>query len=171
MQWRSGTPFAKRCSGGLGRHLLSDDLAEKNKRCAVGSHLFVEFGPHTPPGLLSVTSTIPFRGTGQKTPAIARWWRGPQRPRPLGASERSDPGGTGPNGLTQATLLTQTRPGQRLRKTPGSDTVAYALTDLQLKRLRSIPRCLAPRGISRTSSRLAWDQSKVKVYVPITGAV
>ena len=41
--------------------------------------------------------------------ALARWCAGPQRPRPLGASERSDPGGTGPNGLTQATLLTQTR--------------------------------------------------------------
>ena len=44
-----------------------------------------------------------------KIPALARWCAGPQRPRPLGASERSDAGGTGPNGLTQATLLTQTR--------------------------------------------------------------
>ena len=42
--------------------------------------------------------------------ALARWSRGPQRPRPLGASERSDPRRTGPNELTQATLLTQTAP-------------------------------------------------------------
>ncbi len=42
MQRRSGPPFAERCSGGLGRHLLSDDLAEKSKRCAVGSQHFFQ---------------------------------------------------------------------------------------------------------------------------------
>ena len=42
-------------------------------------------------------------------PSARQIARGPQRPRPLGASERSDPGRTGPNELTQATFLTQTR--------------------------------------------------------------
>ncbi|MGZ3336706.1 MAG: DUF1501 domain-containing protein, partial [Isosphaeraceae bacterium] len=42
--------------------------------------------------------------------------RGAHSPRPLGAAEPSDPGGIRPDGLTQATLLAQTRApsGERL---------------------------------------------------------
>src|SRR5579883_2606681 len=36
MRWRSGASQSERCAVGSGRRWLSDDLAEKTKRCAVG---------------------------------------------------------------------------------------------------------------------------------------
>ncbi len=38
MRWRSGASQSERCAVGSGRRWLSDDLAEKTKRCAVGWH-------------------------------------------------------------------------------------------------------------------------------------
>src|SRR5579883_2709868 len=39
MRWRSGASQSERCAVGSGRRWLSDDLAEKTKRCAVGWHI------------------------------------------------------------------------------------------------------------------------------------
>src|SRR5579885_1911166 len=39
MRWRSGASQSERCAVGSGRRWLSDDLAEKTKRCAVGWHV------------------------------------------------------------------------------------------------------------------------------------
>src|SRR5512143_3236166 len=54
MRWRPGTSQSERCGGGPESHKVSDDLAEKGKRCAVGSHGCYSHGMEDTAGLTTV---------------------------------------------------------------------------------------------------------------------